>query len=157
MEATTSDMFFPSASNEDVSTDSTRDYNIDELVASQPKMIDASADVDMNSIPHNSDTNEGVESDGPNDALDASDNEEYHTRIPNPSRPLQISNGFDFHNYECFNYMGFGEPIKETFGGNINIQRWSYDDEPDLKVGMRFTDNETVAHHERSKIYSCQK
>lgn len=53
---------------EEVLTDSTRDYNIYELVASQPKMINAT--FDRNSIIQNLDIDKGVESEGPDHALD---------------------------------------------------------------------------------------
>lgn len=118
--ATTSGMLLPLVLNEEVQTYSSQDYNIDELVTSQPTMINATAVMD--SIPHNWDINEGAKSKGPNDALDTlnSDNKEDHTCIPNSSSPPKSSNGFDFCNYECFKGMGFGKPIEDNYGGNNN-------------------------------------
>lgn len=67
------------------------------------------------------------------DALD-SNNEKDQTCIPIPSGLPSSSIGLDFRSYECFFDMGSGAPIEDNYDGNTNIRRWSYDDEPDLRV-----------------------
>lgn len=85
------------------------------------------------------------------DELDASnsDSGEDQTRIPVLQIPSSVplsGAALDFHSYDCFSNMGFGEPIEDNYDGNINIQRYSYDDEPDLRVGMRFANNWQIVY-----------
>lgn len=114
--------------------------------------------VDTYLIHHNSDIDGDDRQDvseGWDNELDVSDsdNEEDETHIPVPSSvPRTLSSlpssgaTLDFRSYECFTNIRSREPIKDNYEGNINIQRWSYDDEPDLRVGIRFTDKGQVVY-----------
>lgn len=80
--------------------------------------------------------------------MDVSDSnsEENETRIPVPSSVPSNGAALDFHSYKCFTDIESRWSIEYNYEGNINIRKWSYDDELDLRVRMRFADKQQAVY-----------